>query len=281
VESVDWEDFIFKVKQLSGALGIAINEQIVMTPTRYTYSGDIKNSAIYIYQFFEGLGYPAHFHNFTINGISAQNVYAIKRGAIYPDEIVVIGAHYDSISENPNTFAPGANDDGSGTAAVMHVARLFSGVNTDRTIFFVVFSGEEQGLFGSQIFVNLIKNNKWNVVNTICLDMISYSGSFFGVTVEGTSKYQSLIDVLEFNFLQYSTSDGNFQIRTATRSYGSDHVSFQNAGIPAVLLIELDDVDTPYYHNTKDTWQTLNKVQTVGIIKGLVGAICDLVACND
>jgi len=55
---------------------------------------------------------------------------------------------------------------------------------------------------------------------------------------------------------------------------------FKKAGIPAVLLIEMDDTNTPYYHNTKDTWSTLNQAQTVAILRGATGGLCDLVGCK-
>jgi len=279
VNAVDWSEFILKVKQLSGALGFELDGKLVQTPSRYTYSTTIQYSAAFIHQFFQGLGYQAFFQNFTIGGNKAQNVYGIKMGVTYPNEIVVIGAHYDSTSEKATTLAPGANDDGSGSAGVMHLAELFSTINTDRTIHFVVFSGEEQGLYGSAYYVSQVKNNQWNIKNAICMDMISYSSKYLGVTVEGTNKFVELIDVLELNMLE-NANNKLFQTRTSLTSFGSDHVSFQKAGIPAILLIEMDDTNTPYYHNTKDTWNTLDQVQTVAILRGAAGCLCDLAGCK-
>jgi len=279
VDEVDWEGILFKVKQLSGALGITVNNKVVYTPTRYTYSNDIQLSASFIREFFEGLGYQGSLQNYTISGNKASNVIGVKTGTLYPNEIVVIGAHFDSTSEKPSTSAPGANDDGSGSAGVLHLAQLFSSVDTQRTIHFVVFSGEEQGLYGSQNYVKVAKSSKWNIVNAICMDMISYSGQYFGVTVQGTSKFQELVDVVALNVIENS-NDSKFKHRVSLSSYGSDHVSFQQAGIPAVLLIEMDDTNTPYYHNTKDTWATLNGPQTVQVIRGVAGSLCDLAGCQ-
>jgi len=192
---------------------------------------------------------------------------------------VVVGAHYDSTSERPNQLAPGANDDGSGTAGVLQLAQLFSGVQTDRTMHFVVFSGEEQGLYGSGYYVAEAVAKKWDIVNAICMDMISYKKNYFGVTVEGTTRFLELIDTVALNLLSYANQNG-FQVKTSTRSFGSDHVPFQQAGIPAVLVIELDDTNTPYYHSTKDTWDTLNQPQTIGALRGVAASLCDLAGCN-
>jgi len=279
VNSVDWEDIVFKVKQLSGALGVTVDNKVVYTPTRYTYSTTIQLSASFIKDFFVGLGYQGSLQNYTISSNKAFNVIGVKKGTTLPNEIIVIGAHYDSTSQQPTTLAPGANDDGSGSAGVLHLAELFSSIKTQRTIHFVVFSGEEQGLYGSQNYVKIAKSSGWNILNAICMDMISYSKQYFGVTIEGTSKFQVLVNVVQANMVENS-NDKKFQHKVSLSSYGSDHVSFQQAGIPAILLIEMDDTNTPYYHNTGDTWNTLNGPQTVQVLRGAAGALCDLAGCQ-
>jgi len=206
-------------------------------------------------------------------------VIGVKKGTTLPNEIIVIGAHYDSTSQKPTTLAPGANDDGSGSAGVLHLAELFSSIKTQRTIHFVVFSGEEQGLYGSQNYVKIAKSSGWNILNAICMDMISYSKQYFGITIEGTSKFQVLVNVVQANMVENS-NDKKFQHRVSLSSFGSDHVSFQQAGIPAILLIEMDDTNTPYYHNTGDTWDTLNGPQTAQVLRGAAGALCDLAGCQ-
>jgi len=278
VDAIDWDAILFKVKQLSGALEFTLDDKEFTTKTRYTYSSDNLLSARFIKEYFEGLGFETMFQNFTYSGYSARNVIGVKIGTMYPDELVVIGAHFDSMSEMPNTNAPGANDDGSGTAAMMHLAELLSAVKTQRTIHFVAFGAEEQGLVGSSYYVSSAVKNKWKILNAICMDMISYSGHFLGVTVEGTTRFRELIDSVAYNMIEYSR-EKNFVTRTSTVSYGSDHVPFQQAGIPAILVIERDDTDTPYYHKTTDTWQTLNKEQTVAIMRGVSASICDLAGC--
>ena len=65
----------------------------------------------------------------------------------------------------------------------MHLAQILSAIKTDRTIHFALFSGEEQGLYGSKYYVSQAKPNGYNIISAICLDMISYSGNYLGVTV--------------------------------------------------------------------------------------------------
>ena len=74
-----------------------------------------------------------------------DNVVCVKPGSIFPDEVVVIGAHYDSVTGTPS-IAPGADDNASGTVGVLEAARALAGIDCERTIVFICFSGEDRGL---------------------------------------------------------------------------------------------------------------------------------------
>jgi hypothetical protein len=105
------------------------------------------------------------------------NVVATLRGtdASSADRVYIVGAHYDSrVTDvlNGTSDAPGANDDASGTAAVLELARVFAPRPTEATIVFVAFAGEEQGLLGSNHFAQLAQANGWNIQGVLNMDII-------------------------------------------------------------------------------------------------------------
>ena len=106
------------------------------------------------------------------------NALAIQRGTERPNDVVIITGHIDSRVTDPMNFtadAPGANDDGSGTAAVIEAARMLSKHKFAGTIVYAVLSGEEQGLLGGKIMAEYAKAQGWNVVANLNNDIIGNS----------------------------------------------------------------------------------------------------------
>jgi hypothetical protein len=105
------------------------------------------------------------------------NVVATLRGTDpkSADRVYVVGAHYDSRRTDVmdgRGDAPGANDDASGTSAVLELARVMAPVPTEATVVFVAYAGEEQGLYGSNHFAELAKQNGWNIQGVLNMDII-------------------------------------------------------------------------------------------------------------
>jgi hypothetical protein len=114
------------------------------------------------------------------------NVVATLRGSdpSSADRVYVVGAHYDSrVTDvlDAQSDAPGANDDGSGTAAVIELARVFATHPTEATIVFVTYAGEEQGLYGSNHFAELARQNGWNIQGVLNMDIIGNSVGGSGI----------------------------------------------------------------------------------------------------
>jgi len=266
------------VQTLSGEIAFDVQGKKYVTKTRYTYSLE-KNSlsAQYIGNHFKGLGYRVELQKFNIGSTVTQNVVATLIGNKYPNEYILIGGHFDSTSEIPYDLAPGAVDDGSGTAGLMTLATILAPYTFDRSIIFVAFGGEEQGLYGSKYYVSKIEN-KSQYKSVICMDMISYAATTFGVTLEGTTSFKALLDVVQLNMQECSASQlKSFQ---STNSFGSDHVSFQKAGIPALLTVQRDDTNYPNYHRSTDTAQNSRPELAVEILKGVLCSVCDLAGLN-
>ncbi len=112
------------------------------------------------------------------------NVFAIQRGTTRPNDVVIITGHIDSrVSDGMNATAdaPGANDDGSGTAAAIEAARVLSRFKFPGTIVYAALSGEEQGLHGGKIMADHAKAQGWNVVANLNNDIIGNSCGSDGV----------------------------------------------------------------------------------------------------
>jgi hypothetical protein len=106
------------------------------------------------------------------------NVFAIQRGTSHPNRVVIISGHIDSRVSDPLDAvkdAPGANDDGSGTAAVIEAARILSRHKFPNTIVYAALSGEEQGLLGGKIMADYAKAQNWEVIANLNNDIIGNS----------------------------------------------------------------------------------------------------------
>ena len=97
-------------------------------------------------------------------------------------QVVVVCAHMDSLPTGAT--APGAVDNGSGTVALLVLAKAFAKHSWNRTIEFVAFGAEEQGIHGSAEYVRRAQQDGVNIISALCMDMIAYSNRYFGVTIE-------------------------------------------------------------------------------------------------
>jgi hypothetical protein len=193
-----------------------------------------------------------------------------------PNSLVVVGAHFDSTSQSPSTAAPGAEDDGSGSAALLEFLRVLveSGTTFRKTIVLVWFGGEEQGLLGSRAYVtSLVNSGRASTVSfALCMDMVGYSSSNtkFSVILETQSRYSSQLTPLRNAAAQYSR---NLEVVISYNPFGSDHMSFLDRNIPSALAIDGDWDKYPYYHRTTDTADKLVPEIALLIMKMNVGAI--------
>jgi Peptidase family M28 len=114
------------------------------------------------------------------------NVFATIHGSDpkSADRVYVVSGHYDSrVTDvmNSTSDAPGANDDGSGTSAVLELARVMASHPTEATVVFATFPGEEQGLYGSDHFAQVAKDKGWNVLGNLNMDIVGSSHGGNGV----------------------------------------------------------------------------------------------------
>lgn len=219
--------------------------------TRNCYTSQSVQAQNWLAQQFTDLGLSVEIMDFPMSGGSASdNVIATKIGSVYPDEYVICGSHYDSYSGSGG--APGADDNASGSAAVLEIARILSQYTFDRTIVFCTFSGEEYGLYGSDAYASRCADQNMNIMGYFNLDMIGYlqNGSPIHTDVIYPASAQELYD---FYFDVCATYLPDFPVEPGSLSGGdSDHTSFNNNGFMGIFPFEDSQNYSPYIHTPND-----------------------------
>jgi hypothetical protein len=274
LDQIDQESFDRLIREISGDLPFWHQGGPTTVSTRYYSTADNDVVTDYLAQTLAGWGYTVELDAFTAWGQTCRNVVATLPGTTAPDEIVVVGGHFDSTSPDPGTLAPGAEDNASGTSLVMELARVSAGRSFERTVQFVLFDAEEIGLRGSQHFVDEAVAEGRTIVAALTADMVAYHATDYGVLIEGEQPWQWLMDAVAANVTGYT----DIAYETSFFSWGSDHVPFQQAGIAALLAIDLDWDEYPHYHQTSDTWQQLATTSELGgqITRAVGGALADV-----
>lgn len=182
-----------------------------------------------------------------------RNVIAERRGTA-PDgerKLVVAGAHLDSVRG-----APGANDNASGSATLIELAKAFSGIDTRNDLRLVWFDGEEAGLLGSRAHVKANAADTDRTIAMVNMDMVGSRNGDVGASL-GARTSSGIADALKGVLLRTGLA-GTLREERHTRS---DHASFDSAGIPALdfgVSVRTINRDDPYYHSPKDTLDKIN-----------------------
>jgi hypothetical protein len=229
--------------------------------TRYFATGGCEAAGEFIRDSFQTAGLDeVRIESFVFSGaFVARNVIAEKTGATYPADVLIICAHYDSTSPSATrlTLAPGADDNASGTAAVLEAARILAAFPLDFTVRFIAFSAEEEGLYGSRDYAMKARANGENIIGVLNCDMIAYADAMpedLEVIVNNDSEW--LADRLVEAASRYADLTADKTI-DPSQVY-SDHSPFWDQGYPALLAIEDEPLRNPYYHQVTDTVDKLN-----------------------
>jgi len=194
------------------------------------------------------------------SGFNNPNIIATRRGTKFPNHYVVFGAHLDSRNSNLNDAtgrAPGADDNGSGTVAVLELGRLISQLNYsfDYSLAFINFNAEEQGLYGSIAaathYFNIANNS---VIAMYNVDMLAFNqtttASILGLTNSSGRMSVPLLNECVNVFVEYFP---NIRYGSSTACC-SDQQSFQNRGFPSMSFFETNTASVVYgqYHTNLD-----------------------------
>ena len=192
-----------------------------------------------------------------------ENVIGIIEGKKKKNEYIVIGAHMDHLGVSPNgLFYPGADDNGSGAALIMELARVLSKrKDLQRSILFIAFGGEEQGLIGSNYFVEHSTIPKENIALMFNFDMVGIGDG--GLRISGLETINSYW----YEFYPTLNDEEKKRLQIGRGSLGgSDHTAFKLEGIPAFFISSSGN--HKYYHDYQDTYKTVdpNVFQNLGSI---------------
>lgn len=259
-------------------------------------------AADYIESSLAKAGYAVRRQGYEIDRLKGYPCYNLEveiRGTVYPEDIVVIGAHYDSVEE-----VPGANDNASGVAALLALARACAGTKPGRTLRFVAFVNEEPPFFwthdmGSLVYARECKARQEKIVAMLSLETLGYY-----TDEKGSQRYPLRIFNLFYptigNFVGFI---GNLRshalVRTAAASFRraglcpsefaampgwitgvgwSDHSSFWRVGYPAAMVTDTALFRYQWYHTPDDTPEKLNYERFALVVAGLKKVVGDL-AC--
>jgi len=261
---------------------------------------NLEEAFLYLRRFWEEMGYEVKVETFQAEGHTCRNAAVEIPSRSASDEIVVVGAHYDTVG-----YSPGANDNGSAVAGLLELSRLFKEVSPRPTLRFVAFVNEEPPFFkthnmGSLVYAKGCRRRGEKIVAMVCLETIGYYRK-----EKGTQKYPFPLSACYPDTGDFLAVVGNLQSKPLVQSFArhfmeesdfpiqcaalfglvpgidwSDHWSFWEVGYPAIMLTDTALFRYPYYHTTEDTpdkldYHSLARV-TYGIHKALRGLANDL-----
>lgn len=194
-----------------------------------------------------------HIYNDYLASHETRNVWAQVKGSKYPDSIIILGAHFDHLGMMGHVLYPGANDNASGTAMLLELARHFSQIENQAecTLVFAAFSGEEAGLMGSRYMAGHFPYDLKKVKLMINLDMVATGSE--GITVVNAKAFpglfQNLVDINEQkHYLK--------EVKARGESCNSDHCPFYEEGVPAIFIYTRGPEATAY-HIPQDHFDSL------------------------
>jgi hypothetical protein len=236
--------------------------------TRYALASNRFEVASWIKDTFQRFGIAnAHLEEFTWNGTQQYNVVATIEGSLNPNEYIVVGGHHDSITyTTPYQWAPGADDNASGTVAALEVARVLMAANYQPkcSIRFVTFAAEEFGLHGSHYNAQQAVNNDTNIRLMINHDMIANNPNNTPVVrlmpYAGSLEHSEHASYLVSNYTDLSTVYGSMN------SGSSDSYAYWSRGYPVIYFFELDF--SQVYHSDNDTVANIDPGYCAEVIRG-------------
>jgi len=241
-------------------------------------------------------GYTVQRQEFDVDGTTCVNLEVELRGTTKPDEIIVVGAHYDSVAG-----CPAANDNASGVAAVLSLVRGFADSRPGRTLRFVAFVNEEHPYaqteqMGSWVYARRCRQRGEKVTAMLSLETIGFYSD-----VPGSQKYPPVLGMLypfAGNFIAFvgNTRHGRL-VRQVVRAFRehekfpsqggalpeamsdigrSDHWPFWQEGYPALMVTDTAPFRYRYYHTPEDTVDKIDFEKMARVVRGLESVVHEL-----
>ena len=257
---------------------------------------NLNKAADYIEAEFKSYGYKSARQTFQVRGKDCFNIDVEIKGSKLPNEVVIIGAHYDSV-----VGTPGANDNGSGTAAMLLLAKHFAKSTPQRSLRFVAWTNEEppyfqnRGQMGSWVYAEKCRVEKQDIEAVLSLETMGYY-----TNAKDSQKYPSPLDLLYpstgnfVGFVSNVKSRGlqrevikTFRKHAKIPSEGaslpdalpgvgwSDHWSFWQEGYAGLMVTDTAPFRYPHYHKPTDTPEKINYPEMAKVVEGLKFVVMD------
>lgn len=274
------------IRYLAGAIG----ERNVQR-----YQGLVE-AEIFLESTLRSFGYNIRRQSFTVDGKRCANLEVEIQGAINPEAVVIIGAHYDSVAGSP-----GANDNASGVAALLALAHAFAGRETDRTLRFVAFVNEEPPYFrtsdmGSWVYARQSRERGERITAMMSLETMGYYRDEAGtqdypfplshlypdvgnfIAFVGNIQNRSLVRRVVDTIRQYTAfpSEGGAFFDFIPGVGWSDHWAFWREGYPGLMVTDTALFRYPAYHTAADTPDQVDYARLARVVSGLEQVIARL-----
>jgi Zn-dependent M28 family amino/carboxypeptidase len=282
---MDMADYLHQVvTRLAGDIG---------TRT-YKHLDRLERAAKTISDQFASFGYSVTTQSFVFSGNTYHNIIVERTGGSSPETLLIVGAHYDSVSTTP-----GADDNASGVAGLLGLARSLAGAQIKRTVRFVAFALEEWPVYrsskmASYRYAQSLKEKNERVEGMICLEMIGYfcdregcqhypfpfmnrayprAGNF--IAMVGNMRSKSFTERIA-KYFQQGTNLPVVTLNAPAIVVGidfSDHWSFGKLGYDALMVTDTAFYRNPHYHKPTDLPDTLDYARMSNVVEGLIAAI--------
>lgn len=269
------------VNQVSRASYQTTLTHLASYPTRHSRSSHFSAAAAWASDELQRFGYTTRTNAITVGAGQSLNIIGDRAGSrSAPRDLVIVTAHLDSINHPaggaPYDPAPGADDNGSGSAALLEIARILGGHPAEHDLRLILFGGEEQGLLGSSHYVAALPAaDRARVRTVINMDMIaSLNTPTRTVLLEGAPVSATLMDRLGVAAATYTS----LAVQRSLNPFASDHVPFINASIPAVLTIEGTDSANTNIHTAGDTIAHIDWELALDIIRMNVATSAEILS---
>ena len=256
----------------------------------------LQRAAEYIEQQMTAAGYAPARQTFEVSRAPVSNIESLLKGTSRRDEVIVLGAHYDTVGG-----CPGANDNATGIAALLELARRFAHRPQPRTLKFVAFVNEEPPFFrgqhmGSYVYARAARERGDHIVGMLALETMGYYsdakgsqqypapiaamypdvGDFIGVVSDLDS--EPLLNAVKHAF--QAATDFPVQALAGPADLPgvgwSDHWSFWQHGYPALMVTDTAPFRYPWYHTPQDTPDKIDYVRFASVVDGLEAVVTAL-----
>ena len=267
---ISGEKVMISIENLKGHV-----QNIHFDRSPYHHYLELEQAAQYIRKEFINIGLDVKEDHFQWEGKTYKNIVAEKKGIISPHRVLILGAHYDTVPGSP-----GADDNASAIAVLLEVARNIQAVPLDSTVRWIAFCLEEYSYIGSTHYAESLKKGREEILGVISLEMIGFTGprqdyppylnpKYYPnvgdfIAIIGNERSKELLERVCQSFkthipqlpLEFIMVPGNGERMEEVRL--SDHSSFWDQGISALMITDTAFLRNPNYHLPSDRMETLN-----------------------